>query len=215
VWLTVADCARRDDVVLITANSTDFADPDNPEHPAEDLRADLEARGILPARVRIVDDIQAFHREFIEPSERATRRAEELLADPGRRRSLVAQISLAAAWFPRAAGEEDEWSLGLPVDEFALKAFDADRLELVSAEEGPDGALYLELRATGEATFDFFANKVDAHELPDDSPVDIWDRDWNDWTVLAEAVLVAVAQVEVRTEDGERFDVAFESVDPP
>jgi hypothetical protein len=216
VWLTVIDCARRDDVVLITANSDDFCDPDDPERPAPELRADLDAAGISATRVRILRDIQRFVASFVTPSERAMQRAQEFLADTALRARLAFEISLAAASFPGAAGDPEDWDFEVYLDPgaFELTAFDAKALEVASAEEEPQGVLYLLLEAQGDATFDFFIYKGEWYGLRSDSPISVIDPDHNEWYVSAEGTFPATAEVSVRVRPDLRFDIAFETVSP-
>lgn len=215
VWLTVCDCARRDDVVFITGNSHDFADPDHPDRPAPELRTDLEAAGIDPVRVRIVSDVVEFVREFIEPSERALARATALLVEPDQRRRLVSQISLAAAEYPTAAGDEEEWELEVDLFDFSLKAFDADDLHVISAQEAADGRIDVQMEASGQAAFDFFMFSYEALVLPEDTPISVWGADWEDKPlyVLAEAVLRASALIEASI-SGDNLEIRIDSVDP-
>jgi hypothetical protein len=49
--------------------------------------------------------------------------------------------------------------------------------------------------------------------MPDDGPVSVWDWDWNESMVAAEAEDSARLLVEVRVEDAE-FAVAIEDVEP-
>jgi hypothetical protein len=57
VWLTVIDQAEGDEVLLVSANSKDFADRANPAAFAPALLEDLEERGIAPERVRRVANL--------------------------------------------------------------------------------------------------------------------------------------------------------------
>jgi len=214
VWLTALECAHRDRVILITANTRDFTDPDDPQRPAFALREDLEARGVNPARVQLVPDVPTFFRTFIQPVQQATDRANQLLADDHRRSRLISKISLATSWFGDTAGEPDQWQFGFDIDSdgFQLVAFDATDLQLQSVSEGANGVLYLALLAEGAASFDFLVEKYELNKMSSDAPVRIIDGDWNDWFALVSGSLPARAEIEVRVRPNDEFDISIDNV---
>lgn len=215
VWLTVLDKAQDDDVVLVTANGNDFADENDPTLPAPELRADLKSRGIHPGRVRLVRTAVEFAAEFVTPAARARGRAAEIIRDPRLRSELDSAVADAAAWFPAAAGDDVlAWDLGADIDELQLSAFDAADFRVLSAEVGANRSVFLTLEAQGEATLDFFVEKGEAIHLPEGSPISIYDWDWNDWFTAAQAVVPALAELEVRFHEPDRFDVSIEAVRP-
>ena len=148
------------------------------------------------------------------PEQQALERARAILADPASRAALIARISLDVSWSPSEWDSLADWNLGVSVEEFALQAFDADELELESAEEADDGSLMMLLHATGSGSFDFFVAKSEMAGAPDDSPVEIYSSDWNDWYHWGQATLAATAEVDVRVRGVNEYEAAIESVEP-
>jgi len=54
IWLTALELAQEDDVVLISSNSQDFADPDDATKLHPDLVGDLDTAGLATDRVRLI-----------------------------------------------------------------------------------------------------------------------------------------------------------------
>ena len=148
------------------------------------------------------------------PAERALARARAILDDPGARTALISRISFDASWSPSAWDSTADWELGVDVEQFELRAFDADELEIEGAEEADDGALVMLLRARGTGSFDFYVEKSEVVHAPDGSPVEVWDSDWNDQYVWAQASLPATAEIEARARDGEDFTIAVNDLEP-
>jgi hypothetical protein len=214
VWLTVLDQAGEDEVLLVSANWKDFADPDNRELLAPELLADLERRGIDPEHVRRVDTVHQLLVDLLTPEQRALNRARAILDDPVRRARLVSRISFDASWTPSHWDSLSDWRLGVEVEDFALRAFDADDMELESAEENADGSLTMLLTGTGNGSFDFFVEKSELLHAPDDSPVEVYDSDWNDWYDWAQATLRATAEIDVRVTANDQFEISIEGLEP-
>jgi predicted nucleic acid-binding protein len=214
VWLTVLDQAEKDDVLFVSANWKDFADAEDRDKLAAALISDLERRGIDPTRVRRVNNIHQLLVELLTPERRALNRARAILDDPALSAYLVARISLDASWKPSEWDSLADWELGVDVDDFNLRAFDADRLELQSAEEDEEGTLTMLLTANGSGSFDFFVEKSEMLHAPDESPVGVYDWDWNDWYAFAGATLRASAEIDVRTRDDEEFETSIEALEP-
>lgn len=214
VWLTVLDQAEDDDVLLVTANWKDFADAENRRQLAPELIGDLQRRGVDPDRVRRVDTIHQLLVELVKPAQRALARARAILDDADQHAYLVARISLDASWTPSRWDSVSEWQLGVEVDDFTLRAFDAERVELKSAEENEDGSLTMLLTGTGGGSFEFFVEKGEMFGAADDSPVEVEDWDWNDWYVWARATLQATAEIDVRTRDDGQFETSIELLEP-
>jgi hypothetical protein len=121
---------------------------------------------------------------------------------------------LQASWTPSQWDSVADWNLGIDVEDFTLQAFDADDLNLESAGIEDDGSLTMLLNASGSGSFDFFVDKSEMVHAPDDSPVEIYDSNWNDWYHWAQATLATLAEVNVRVGDGDEFHISLESVEP-
>jgi predicted nucleic acid-binding protein len=215
IWLTVLECAQEDDVVFVTSNTTDFADPDSPERLAPELRADLQEAGFAPERVRLVPTLSQFSHLYIEPVRELEERAQALLTDLYQSERLKSAIATAAAFYPVSL-DAVEWGLIVDVDDASLETFDAQEIELLDTAPAGGEGLDLVLKVGGDARLGLFVEKGEAFALPEDSPVSIWDPDWNDWFVAAEAEVPAVLEVEARylPADGGSFSVAIEAVQP-
>jgi predicted nucleic acid-binding protein len=214
VWLTVLDQAEDDDVILVSANKHDFADSQDSTRLAPEFLADLEDRGIAVERVRRVDTVHQLLTALRTPEQQALERARAILADPGSRAALIARISLDASWSPSEWDSMTDWNLGVSVEDVSLQAFDADELELESAEEADDGSLMMLLRATGSGSFDFFVEKSEMASAPEGSPAEIYSSDWNDWYHWGQATLAATAEVDVRVRGVNEFETSIESLEP-
>ena len=216
VWLTVLDQAQDDDVILVSANSHDFGDRDDPTRLAPALLQDLEERDIAVERVRRVDNIHQLLVVLRTSEQQALQRARALLGNNDRKQALIAQISLQASWTPGRWDAIEDWNLRIPVEEFTLRAFDADpdQLNLESATIEDDGSLTMLLTATGAGSFDFFVDRTEVVHAPDDSPVEVYDPDWSDWYAWAEATLPATAEVDVRVREGDEYEISIESLEP-
>ena len=210
IWLTVIEAARRDEnVVLITTNRKDFGDPADPRRPCAQLREDLQAAGIDPERVAICPSVFDFNQENI-PAEVARAEALEFLGDAANAETVKTEISDAVSWFPLELGAD--WGLGVEVDDSTLASFEPRELEFVRADPGP-GGYFMTLWAEGDARFDLGIWKYDASDIPDDGPISVYDWDWNESMVAAEAELPARLLVEVRVRDGD-IAVSIEDVEP-
>ena len=163
---------------------------------------------------RLVDNVHQLLVALRTPEQQALQQARELLRDDARRRRLIAQISLQASWTPSQWDAVEDWNLGVPVEEFTLRAFDADELTLESAELEGDGSLTMLLLASGSGSFDFFVDQMELLHAPENSPVDVYDPDWNEWYAWADATLQATAEIDVRVREGDEFQISIESLEP-
>lgn len=217
VWLTVIERATEDEVILVSANSRDFGDPDDPTKLAPALLEDLDDRGIAAERVRRVDTIHQLLVELRTPAQQALEAARAILEDPARKAALIAAISFQASWTLGRFDAIEDWNLGVPVEEFSLRAFDSGSLELESADL-LDGRLVMFLAAEGQGSFEFFVEKSEIIHAPDDSPVEVYDDDWNERYVWADATISARAHLDVRSDiaaaKSDDFEVSIEDLEP-
>jgi hypothetical protein len=175
---------------------------------------DLEDRGIDPARVQRVDNVHQLLVKLQTPEQQALEQARAILGDGALTQRLVARISLDASWTPGQWDSVADWNLGVEVEELTLVAFDATELELESAELDANGELTMLLHGAGEGSFDCFVEKSEIIHAADGSPVEVYDSDWNERYVWAQATLPARAEIDVRVRGGDDFATSIESLEP-
>jgi hypothetical protein len=196
IWLTVIDAARADEVALVTANTSDFADPaDNSKlHPL--LIADLEADGRDPTRVTRYDRVTDFNERFVAPVQAAQDAAAAFLADEVLAGVLKTDIEDAVGWYP-ISQPENEWGVQVEIDELTVAEFNAKGPpRLVRADPAEQG-FYMTVEISGEARVDLAIRKSLIADV-DEAPVTVIDYDWNESMMLAEAYVGAHVVAEVR-----------------
>ena len=163
IWLIVIDAARTGtDVVLISNNSDDFADPHDKHKIHSVLQADLDRVGINPGRVTLKHRVLDFNVAYIEPVKEATEAAEAFLANAEQKAALEQEILDAVEWFPLDA--DADLRLGAEVDEATLSGFEISDIRLVRA--GPvDAGIYMTLVVSGDAELDIGLRKSEAYSL--------------------------------------------------
>jgi PIN domain len=207
VWLTVLARAGQEQVVLVTANSSDFADPADSAalHPV--LLEDLQSRGIGTRRVELLPSLFAFITRYVKPAQGAKAAAEALLADEGVAETLRAEISDAAQWYQLQYEQFTAWSLGADIDDAHISDVEVGEIELVAVEVGNEG-LDLALRAHCTARVDLMIWKYDAYALEDGDPIRIYDFDWNESMAAAEVERQGVLELQCDYREAEgKFDV--------
>ncbi|HMJ34816.1 MAG TPA: hypothetical protein VK501_12960 [Baekduia sp.] len=136
--------------------------------------------------------------------------ANEFLTEDANVETLKAEITDAISWFPLTL--DQEWGLGVEIDESILASFDPSDIEFVRADLAP-GGYFMTVWASGIARFDLGIHKGEAADIPDESPVTVYDWDWNESMVSAEAEIPARLLVEVRNRDGDLM-VSLEDIQP-
>ena len=185
VWLTVLALARDEDIVLVTANRSDFAEGKQSSKLHATLLEDLKERQIETDRVELVPSLFEFMARYVTPAEDAKAKAEGLLADEATRETLRAEISDAAQWYQVSHRQIEEWALGLDIEAAHLADVEVADIELVAVEPRKEG-LDLSLRASCDARVDLMIWKYDAYDLSDEQPIRVYDFDWNESMAAAE-----------------------------
>jgi len=211
IWLTVIEAAMQDErVVLITNNRADFADLLDHSKACEGLRAELEAARVNPDRVKIYPTVLAFNEEHVAPTKEAKEHAVEFLSDITNSETLKIEIADAVSWFPVKLDEH--WDLRVEIDYASLSSFEPSDLEFVRADPAKEG-YFMTLWASGTGRFDLGIRKHEASDIPEDSPIAMYDWDWNESMVAAEVELEARLLVEARVRAG-NIDVSIEDIEP-
>jgi hypothetical protein len=211
VWLTVIETARTNRVALITANTNDFAAPEDPTalHPL--LVADLESAGVNPDKVVRFDTVAAFNNRYVRTVAENLEAARAFLANDAQREALEAAIAAATEWFPLRIGPS--WGFSAAVHDAVLSGFRASDVELVRADRGPSG-LYLTLSVPGTAELDLGVPRSEAVGLPPDDAIQVWDWNWHDSMVHAAADVPAVLSVEVLVDHNHGLAISIDEIKP-
>lgn len=210
IWLTVIEGLRsHHNVALITKNTADFADPADLTRPAPQLAADIEEAGCDAQRVTIYPRVLDFTSDHVEPIRSAVQQAELFLADEGKREALKAEISDTAEWFQPV--RYSDWS-PVEIDHITLASFDPSGVDLRRADPAPHG-IFITAWVDGDARLDLGIHKGDAIHIPDGSPIMVYDWDFNESMVAAEAEVPARLLVEAILYDSGELSVSIEDVE--
>lgn len=210
IWLTVIEAARRARVALITDNSKDFSDRGDTSKPCAQLQEDLEAAGVNPGKVEIFTRPTEFNRRYVKPITEAKQMVEGFLSDEGNFEALKAEISDNSEWL--AASLKEGFDAGVEVDDIRLESFEVEDITLVRADPAAGGA-WATLEASGEGRVDFGIRKGEAIHLPENSPIGVYDWDWNESMVAAEAELPIWSLVEVHLDEEGELGISIEEIE--
>jgi hypothetical protein len=211
IWLTVLEAAAQgSEVVLVSANTEDFADPADKGQLHGVLLADLDEQGIPRDRVRLMPRVLEVNKEYVEPSLEATEEAQLLLAEPSWRSELEDEIVAALKWVPIDAAEAGTW-LEAQIEEVVLEDFLPETIHLVRADPLADGNFYATLEVRGAARLEVRLRRTDADLLGDDSPINCLDHDRSGSFAHGEAELSIWSLVEAQT-SGETIRVSVEEI---
>jgi hypothetical protein len=211
VWLTLIEAARSGQTVaLITSNDDDFADPSDKTKLHPRLTEDLRACKLDPTLLTKFRTVREFNNLHV-PAEAAKTEALTFLRDGEKKAAVLSEIEDAVEWLPLHI-DEAEWNLGVAVDDATLAAFVPSEVSLVRADPASDG-FYMTVEADGDARLDLGLWKADAYHVPDDSPVTVYDYDWNESMAAAEAEVPARLTVEIRVKNGDLM-TSIEEVAP-
>lgn len=142
VWLTTLElaCANpQDDVLLISANTHDFAQGKKEATLHEALLMDLDEAQVGRNRVKLLTDAGQFLRRYPSPEAIASSEAERWLEDSGTLEALKTAISDELEWYPVEDLDPGEWGIPAPDVEGAhLNGFDPAAIEVLTAERTDD-----------------------------------------------------------------------------
>jgi hypothetical protein len=208
VWMTVVEAAKRGRVALITSNTRDFADPSEPEAPCAGLAEELRNAGCDPIRVKIYSRVIDFTRDHVAPAADALQRANDFLADTGKLEAFTTEVSDAIEWFPI---QPDAGWAPVDIDDVTLSAFDPREVHLERADLAPHG-VFITAWVSGLATVELGIRKGDAMQIPEDSPIHVYDWDWNESMAMAEAELPAQLLIEAILHNDGQLGISVEDV---
>jgi hypothetical protein len=133
VWLTALDLAADEDLILVTSNTNDFADPADESRLAPELRADLIERALPQDRIGIVSTALEFAARYVDPVRRDTAHVRSELADKWLK--LDQEIIDGVPWFSSLL-DETQWDLGIELEEVpTLAGFDPTKIALRAVEQ--------------------------------------------------------------------------------
>ncbi len=164
IWLSVIELAatREEEIVLVTANSTDFAVKKDCDELAEELRSDLVERGRPPEQVRLSLGIRAFAEELGERLESAKDAAADLAAD-----GAFFEAIENAIMYSRIDADVLELPIELDSDP-QVTGWDIEELTIESAVELPGGRLVADCTARASVELDLLIFKADYYGAPDE-----------------------------------------------
>jgi hypothetical protein len=210
VWLTVLEAAETgSEVVLVSNNTTDFADPLDSKELHEILLADLDQLNVARDKVRLLPRVLDVNREIVEPSLAAVEEANHLLVEPELRGELEDGIVTALRWTPIPREQVATW-VGTEIDDALLEDFLPEEIRLLRADPLALNNFYATLEVRGIARLQVLASKDNFQERVKEHLIEI-DPDWNDALVRAEVDIPIWALVEART-DGNEVRVAIEEI---
>jgi predicted nucleic acid-binding protein len=214
IWHNVIALAEDDEVVLISGNDDDFAEPGEPENLASDLRDDLEKAGLARDRVQLLPDTVTFIKQHVPESAQVRQTVQDGASDPDSNTFSRLESLLAAALLSYAPSFVIPGVREVGVDEITLPyegeedgvtleyAGDLREVEILDARVD-SGIAVLELQASADLTLSFFVPKWELWQLEEDPnpKAHIVDHNWSDHYAWLEATrpvaLTAVASFDV------------------
>jgi hypothetical protein len=211
IWLTVLEAAETgSEVVLVSNNTTDFADPLDNKELHEILLADLDRLNVARDKVRLLPRVLDVNREIVEPSPAAVEEANHLLVEPELRGELEDNIVTALRWTPIPREQVATW-MGAEIDDALLEDFLPEAIRLLRADPLALNNFYATLEVRGIARLQVLASKDSFQERAGEHLIEVVDPDWNEALVRAEIDIPIWALVEART-DGNEVRVAIEDI---
>jgi hypothetical protein len=216
IWANVIDLAATDgqDIAFITLNLKDFADEGGELHP--DLETELQGRRVRRDRVHLYNGLKPFLDEHVKPHlKKVSRDSIEWQFQAGvyREGAIEDQIgeSLREGVAGRTHWEPSDFSLPVEAETISIRDVrDIDAFNVTEVAELDKREFSVE--AVIEATFDvdFFVFKSDywamgEHEI---STFSIWDKDWNEHYMLAEASREARAGISLAIDENGQIKAA-------
>jgi hypothetical protein len=104
----------------------------------------------------------------------------------------------------------DGWTK-VAIDDVTLAAFIPSGVELVRADPAP--GVFVTAWVDGDTRLDLGIAKSEAFHIPDLSPISVYDWDWNESMVAAEAELGAQVLVEAVVSDAGDISVSIEQIE--
>ena len=214
IWESVLELAdENDEQIMLLSSDGDFkADKADELHPR--LTQELTERGHCETRVLLIRKLSTFIDEHVRPQ--LTQVFEDNPLSVVKKLNIdiydAIALEIPAAFF----GEEmypDQWGLPWQYETLYLSSvLDVPQLQIAEAREAETNKFLLKGEVTLECEFDTFVHKADAYIMDD---LFIYDPDWNDHYVQAEANLTVECEfslfVDVSATD--RHRVEFLSAD--
>jgi PIN domain len=216
IWMTVLErAAQADEVVFVSANVKDFAEPGEPDQALHSsLRSELIEAGV-DERVSFFTDLAGFVRARTAPAHRA-REALEALAAEGQLLAIIDNriVDLAAGVTLR----DDEIALlggVVDVDRVTVVSVGINDVEVGDARTLDEERVIVQLVIDADIEVEYFITKADAYGIESDPDLQVLDWDWNERYIRAGTVRRAVLNIEgiydLGAEDFE--DLALDAID--
>jgi hypothetical protein len=213
IWLTaLQEAANADRVLLVTANSSDFAAKDNPARLDASLLSDITERGYPPERIEIVRSLAGAVKQ-VRDSLPLDELVSMSLLEGANGSEFLASVSESLARKPLP---DFQLPFGVDLDEDAeIQSVDLTEAEVLSARDVGEDLLLVALSLRGVLTVEMFVYLPDWYGIEFDPRVRVIDPRWSDRYVLAEGEFDAYLAVEVTTSsDGRIHSVELVEVEP-
>lgn len=198
IWLSVLELAgaRAGEIVLVSDNAKDFGKGDDQPGLADELRADLTARGLPPEKVRLVPGLHAFAEEVSQRLAETQERAEQMAGDG----TFGGAIELAVMW-----SRLDQYALALGVeldDDPQVIAMDIAQLTVQETTQLPGGGLLVEAIAEVNVLLHLLIFKADYYTAAEGygAHFTLAGTDFNDHYVEAESEVSVLLELTISTD---------------
>ncbi len=183
IWRNVIDLASRDDVILISRNGDDFAVSNKqPTLLHSHLRAEVDALGHGPDRVRLVPTLDDFITKFVPVADQALLAARNRLAtDHTFEHSLYSDIEGALYRFDFSVADNVTIvdSTSTSIQQLSVDDVSVSEVEITSAYDSEDeGTALIEIVAHAVMYFGFVTDIAGAEWLIDeraDIEIELWE----------------------------------------
>jgi len=193
--LELASAGDPEDIALVTANSADFAiDRANPETLHPDLVQDLSSLQDRTCNVLLFADLRTFvDRQIISELQRIEQIRAQLQSASFPGFDIPSFLDRDLSLFV-GAQELDPQELGFfgGIETPTLSHVeDLTELRVIDVRRLSSGELLVDVTIEGEMIFDFFIPKWKLYGAIDNTPIVVWDSDWNEYYAFAGTALRA------------------------
>ncbi len=184
IWLTVTSLAAEHMVVLVTENSSDFADQQDPSRLAPDLLSDLKRARIGEGQVRLVRNLDELIKDLVRPLSNADRRGQRLASDPVLSARLSGAVANAVRHSQVDPGDLD-YSAEL-LDWPRILRVEIDPLDVRSISAAEDDRLWLQIETGADVSLSASVDREYVDDMADTLSAEIWPSNAREQSVTIE-----------------------------